>query len=406
MWRRVKLGEICEISIGKTPPRGDKRFWDKEKKTDNVWLSIADLTAVSGKFVSDSKEYVSDEGAKLFKPVPQNTLVMSFKLSIGKLAITERELRTNEAIAALPIKNESLVSKEFLYHYLSSLDWGVIAGNDEKVKGKTLNKKKLNALEVILPPLAEQQRIVAKLDAAFAKIDRAVESSRCALRHADVLLVKVIETATSSAEHSQIVKVADVSDMQSGYGFKSGDYSDDATDVPLLRGDNIAPNYIDLSSAKRLPVKLAADYKRFELQTEDVILAMDRPYISTGLRLAKINESHMPCLLVQRVMRLRAEPKLNPDFLYLAMETPRFLDHILGNQTGLGVPHISGKTIGSFEFEMPSLEQQARIVSDVSAAKEQIKFLRLSHERRIDELINLRSALLTQELQPPHSEAA
>jgi len=207
-------------------------------------------------------------------------------------------------------------------------------------------------------------------------------------------------------ENSHLVKVADVADMQSGYAFKSGDYSEDTNDIPLLRGDNIAPNCIDLSSAKRLPVTLAREYERFELQKDDVILAMDRPYISTGLRLAKIKESHLPCLLVQRVMRLRAKSQLNPDFLHLAMETPRFLEHILGNQTGLGVPHISGKTIGSFEFEMPSLEQQARIVANASLAKEQIANLRVSHGGRIDELTKLKSAILAQELQQPQSEAA
>ena len=200
MWKTVRLGDICDISIGKTPSRGDKRYWDKEKQTENVWLSIADLTSLSGRYISDSKEYVSDEGAKLFKPVPKDTLVMSFKLSIGKLAFTQRELRTNEAIAALLIKDESLLTKEFLYHYLSSLDWGVIAGNDEKVKGKTLNKKKLNVLEVILPPLTEQQRIVAKLDAAFAEIETVFATTKMAMDNYTVLKSSLLARELNPSE--------------------------------------------------------------------------------------------------------------------------------------------------------------------------------------------------------------
>ena len=75
MWETVKLGEIASISIGKTPPRGDKRYWDSNKDTKNIWLSIADMNSVKDGFVSDSKEYVSDAGAALFKPVPALSLI-------------------------------------------------------------------------------------------------------------------------------------------------------------------------------------------------------------------------------------------------------------------------------------------------------------------------------------------
>ena len=169
MWETVKLGEIVNISIGKTPPRNEKRYWDSDKDTKNIWLSIADMNSVANGFVSDSKEYVSDAGAALFRSVPANTLIMSFKLSIGKLAFTACELRTNEAIAALQIRDENKITKEYLRHFLSSRNWDKIAG-DKKLKGKTLNKAKLKELEVIVPQLAEQQRIVAKLDAAFVEI--------------------------------------------------------------------------------------------------------------------------------------------------------------------------------------------------------------------------------------------
>ncbi|MDG0978871.1 MAG: restriction endonuclease subunit S, partial [Halieaceae bacterium] len=241
---------------------------------------------------------------------------------------------------------------------------------------------------------------------AFAEIDRAIELSNAYSKHADALLEKLIVTITSFAGEGEVKKIADVTEMQSGYAFKSGDYSDNAADTPLLRGDNIAPDSIDFSKAKRLPTDLATDYKKFELLRDDVILAMDRPYISTGLRLAKINEAHLPCLLVQRVMRLRTKPNLIPDFLHLAMQKPCFLQHILGNQTGLGVPHISGKTIGRYEFAIPDLQKQSHIVAKANKAKSQIKKLRASHEKCAVELTKLKSAILSQELQPPQSEAA
>ena len=171
MWNTVKLEKIVNIDIGKTPSRNNTKYWDKEKKNSNVWVSIRDMSKLSGLYVDDSREYISNEGAKLFKEVPKNTLIMSFKLSIGKLAITKINLRTNEAIAAFKIKDTTIVCNEYLYYYLSSLNWDIIAGHDIKVKGKTLNKAKLKEILIVLPSLIVQKSIVAKLDTIFDEID-------------------------------------------------------------------------------------------------------------------------------------------------------------------------------------------------------------------------------------------
>lgn len=172
-WQSKRLADICEIRLGKTPSRNDKSYWDDEKIGSNIWVSIADLTKLRSRFISDSKEYISDKGASLFKHVKAGTLLMSFKLSIGKLAYAQCDLYTNEAIVALPIKDNSLINSDFLYYFLRFYDWDKETENDEKLKGKTLNKAKLNEIKVPLPPLPIQLKIVAKLDAIFSEIDKA-----------------------------------------------------------------------------------------------------------------------------------------------------------------------------------------------------------------------------------------
>ena len=91
-WRTKKLGDVCRIELGKTPARANKLFWDEHRETSNVWLSIADLLNVSDKAVYDSKEYLSDEGASISKIVPSGTLLVSFKLTLGRLAFAGRDL--------------------------------------------------------------------------------------------------------------------------------------------------------------------------------------------------------------------------------------------------------------------------------------------------------------------------
>ena len=115
-----KLGELCRIELGKTPSRSDDSLWDKEKNTDNVWLSIADLPLTLKPVMHDAKEYISNKGAELCKVIPEGTLMVSFKLSLGRLAFAGRDLFTNEAIAALYIHTENLIDtclsdSHFLY---------------------------------------------------------------------------------------------------------------------------------------------------------------------------------------------------------------------------------------------------------------------------------------------------
>ncbi len=160
IWEKVRLDDICEINMGKTPSRSEPKYWDG----NFPWASIADLKGEY--FISKTKERITEfavenSGVKI---VPKNTLLYSFKLSIGKVAITKNELYTNEAIAAFPIKDKTKVDLKYLYWAVQQIDLEGIG--DKAVKGITLNKEKLKELPIPLPPLPIQKRIAEILDAA------------------------------------------------------------------------------------------------------------------------------------------------------------------------------------------------------------------------------------------------
>lgn len=161
-WPTAPLGDLCDIVIGRTPSRNRPEFWGGK----HPWLSIGDMN--QGREIRTTKEKitqlgVSESGSRL---IPTGTVLLSFKLSIGKVAVTNIDTYTNEAIAALPILNPGKLSRNFLYWTLRSirLDEEV----DVAAKGKTLNSKKLARLQIPLPPLDEQKRIAAVLDKADA----------------------------------------------------------------------------------------------------------------------------------------------------------------------------------------------------------------------------------------------
>ncbi|AJD25768.1 restriction endonuclease subunit S [Clostridium botulinum] len=160
----VRLNELCNINIGKTPSRNKQIYWGKGVK----WLSISDL---KDKFINETKEQITEKAISEcnMKIVPKDTVVMSFKLSIGKVAILKEDMYTNEAIANFPIKDDTKLIPEYLYYSIKTLDFN---NTDRAVMGATLNKSKLNELKIPYCAVEKQNKIVNVLDKAQFLIDK------------------------------------------------------------------------------------------------------------------------------------------------------------------------------------------------------------------------------------------
>lgn len=156
----ARLDEIFDLQMGKTPSRSNADYW-----TDGQydWVSIADLGTYK-KYVEDTKEKISASAVQEsgIKSVPANTVIMSFKLSLGKTAITQEPVYTNEAIMAFIPTGKYTVLPDYFYYLLSAKDW--TKGTNRAVMGATLNKATLGAVSVTVPPLNEQRKIVMILD--------------------------------------------------------------------------------------------------------------------------------------------------------------------------------------------------------------------------------------------------
>ena len=168
-WEVKRLGEICEIAMGRTPPRLNQAFWGHGYK----WLSIADLQT---KVVSDSKEEITELAASTMTIIPKGTLLMSFKLSLGRLCFAGCDLFSNEAICSF---GKLQAHAEFLYYVLGRTDFSLYG--KQAVKGYTLNKESLKIIEVTLPPLHEQTAIaevLTEMDGELAVLELRREKTR------------------------------------------------------------------------------------------------------------------------------------------------------------------------------------------------------------------------------------
>jgi type I restriction enzyme S subunit len=156
--------------------------------------------------------------------------------------------------------------------------------------------------------------------------------------------------------------------MQVGFPFKSAKFLDQSEHaVRLLRGDNIGQGLLRWDGAKHWPEAEVEAVASYHVAQGDVVLAMDRPWIEAGLKFAYVRPSDMPCLLVQRVTRMRGTATLETDFLRHVIASPAFTGYVKSITTGVNVPHISGKDIKKFQFPLPPLDTQRRIASILGA---------------------------------------
>ena len=167
-----RVSDLFHLQMGKTPSRNQSEYWESGS---NKWVSISDLSNCS-MYTAETKEAITDCAVREtnIRLVPKNTVIMSFKLSIGKTAITSEPVYTNEAIMAFINKDEELVLPEFLYYQLLSKDWGS-AGN-RAVMGTTLNKASLSQMKIYVPSLQKQQDIVQILSHIESQLKKTNES--------------------------------------------------------------------------------------------------------------------------------------------------------------------------------------------------------------------------------------
>ena len=164
-WTWARFGQYVKMSIGKTPPRGETKYWANGRYP---WISISDMSDYG--LVKTTKETVSECAKSLFGEIsPVGTLIMSFKLTVGRTSLLNISAYHNEAIISIyPFVDEDYRARNYLFHILPIIS--NLGDSKDAIKGKTLNSKSLNNLLLPLPPLNEQGRIVAMIEQLFDKL--------------------------------------------------------------------------------------------------------------------------------------------------------------------------------------------------------------------------------------------
>jgi type I restriction enzyme S subunit len=222
---------------------------------------------------------------------------------------------------------------------------------------KHVNRGEFLGTRIPLPPLEEQRRIAAILDKVAALIASA-EQTICLSQYLKKSAVDDFLASTNRDGNSERVKICDVANMITGFPFKSACYTDSAAHTRLCRGINVLPGRVEWRQVARWPA-VTPELRSYQIQEDDILIAMDRPWIGEGFKIAKARPGDVPSLLVQRVARLRAGDKILPRILYEVLSSKAFEAHCTPTETT--VPHISPIEIREYEFPLPLLEVQKEL---------------------------------------------
>lgn len=217
-WEIRKLGEVFNLQMGKTPSRDNSDYWGGT----NTWVAISDL---QGKFIGTSKEHITDKAIadSKIKKVKAGTVIMSFKLSVGRAAITTEDLYTNEAIMAFNLNDAYELKSDYIYYYLKGYKW---EGANKAVMGITLNKATISQNYIAIPPLPVQEQIVSELDLLSGIIEKKREQLKELDALAQSIFYDMFGDPITNEKGWEVLPLKQASQLKAGKAIKANELSD------------------------------------------------------------------------------------------------------------------------------------------------------------------------------------
>ncbi len=362
-WTSRPLGRCGKVVGGGTPAKSNPDFWNgsipwvtaKEMWNDEVLgaelkITEAGLAASPAKMIPTNSVLFVVRGSILFKriPIAVNRVPCTINQDM-KAIVPDADIRADYLAWMMRARSDELRS---------------MVGTAGNSAGK-LETDDWAAMEIPIPPPEEQKRLIKRIEALTSRLEQARQARELAIEEAVKLRQAMWDRVFAEMPEDRWQPIGTHAKIQSGYAFKSGWFT--TSGIRLLRNQNVYHGTLEWSDTVHLPPSRRGEFPDFELSAGDVVISMDRPLISTGLKAARIRAEDLPCLLLQRVGRFLFKPGLLPDYLFHFLTSQAFMVHIAGDGRSSAVPHISAKQIEAIRIPLPKPAEQRRIVAHLDA---------------------------------------
>ena len=374
----AKLGDLGLIITGNTPKTSDAQNY---ATNDICFVKPSDIADGTITHLADSEFYISEYARSKARVLPPKCILVTCIGIIGKVAINDVECAFNQQINAI-VPNKNMCIAEYVAYAIQSKQAEIQDIANAPVV-PIINKTQFSNIEIPIPSLEVQKDIVSKLD----KISNVIALRKEQLAKLDQLVksrfIELFGDPVDNPKGWKKDKAENYIDLLSGFPFDSSKYTESG--VNICGGLIIMPQRIEWGDCKHW---CSIDgYEEYALNENDIVIALDRPWISEGFKIAMVEAEHLPALLIQRTARIRAIG-LNQFYLMYCFLLGGFDKHC--NVTGSLVPHISAKDIRSFAIMLPPIDLQEQFAAFV----EQTDKSKLAIQQSLDKLELLKKSLM------------
>ena len=266
--------------------------------------------------------------------------------------------------------------------------------------------------EIHIPPYNEQGRIADYLDRKCSQIDAIIARQQEVIEKLKAYKLSVITEAVTKGlnpvvpmkdsgvewigaipDFWDVVPLKTCSDILPGYAFSSDDF-DTENGTALLRGINVTPNGVRWEDVVYWNKPITEQLREFELVAGDIVVGLDRPWVSGGTRVCWVTQKDLPALLLQRVCRIRAKEDIDSRWIYHWIASKSFQEALSIETTGVSVPHISTKQIGQFSIALPPIEVQHQICDTLEMKCRSVDKMVDKKQAIIDKLTEYKKSLI------------
>jgi type I restriction enzyme, S subunit len=381
-WEIKTLGEISEIVNGGTPDTTVPKYWDGE----NLWITPKDMGKLTNIYVNDTSRKITDEGLKnsSAKILPPNSIILSSRAPIGYLAINAKPISTNQGCKGLVPKQG--VDTLYLYYFLSK-SVELLNSLGTGATFKELSSSKLGTVEVPLPILAEQQRIVAILDKVFAAIAKAKAHAEQNLKNAKELfesyLQGIFENKGEGWEEKTLGEVA-----KHSLGKMLDKNKNKGILQKYLRNQNVRWFEFDLSDLTEMPF-LESEKEKYTAIKGDVLIC-EGGYPGR----AAIWKENDPVYFQKAIHRVRFNKKEYNEWLLYYLFILDRMDKLKTHFTGTGIQHFTGQALDKLIIPIPPPSKVTSIVQKLDALRAETKKLEVIYQKKINDLEELKKSIL------------
>ena len=380
-----RLDELFDLQMGKTPSRNNPEYWDAE---DHKWISIGDLSKC-GKYIYETKEYLSDKAVAEsgISQIPANTVIMSFKLSIGKTAITPEPMYSNEAIMSFRDKKVVPLLPDYLFYMFSGKDWD--AGTNKAVMGKTLNKATLSQIKIRVHSLSKQQEIVRVLDKTAAIIELRQQELQKLDELVKARFVEMFGDSKLNPNSYPICQLSEHIEFLTSGSRGWAQYCVDNGSEWFITIKNVKDCRISIDNMQPINAPDNAEAKRTKVQEGDLLISITADLGRTGVVTKEIADhgayinQHLTCIRLNKEI-------LNPLYVAFFMESPAGKEQFESKNQSAVKAGLNFNSINSLRLLVPPMDEQSAFVEFVH----QVDKSKLAVQQSLDKLELLKKALM------------